>query len=141
MLASLKYFERMIARILASMMALVILLATADLGINLFKDIFFHAPRFRVGVDELLGIFGQFLIILLGFELLETVIAYLRDDAIHVEVVLIVALIALARKMIIVEAAMVSGFTMIGIGVLMLAIAASYWLVMQIPRAFRNPIP
>jgi uncharacterized membrane protein (DUF373 family) len=141
MLASLKIFERLIARVLASMMALVILLGTIDLGVILFQDIFFHPPRFLVGVDELLGIFGQFLIILLGFELLETVIAYLRDDAIHVEVVLIVALIALARKMIVVEATTVSGFTMIGIGILMLSIAASYWLVMQIPRAVRNPNP
>jgi uncharacterized membrane protein (DUF373 family) len=141
MIAGLKYFERFIVGILAGLIALVILLATVDLGINLFKDIFQSAPRFLIEVDALLGIFGQVLIILLGFELLETVKAYLRDDAIHVEVVLIVALIALARKVIVIEAGTVSGATMAGIGFLMLSIAASYWLVMQFLRAARRPTP
>jgi uncharacterized membrane protein (DUF373 family) len=140
MLASLKYFERTIVAVMAALIALVILLATADMAIRLFKDIFLSAPRFLVGVDELLGIFGQFLIILLGFELLETVKAYLREDAIHVEVVLLVALIALARKVIVIEPAEVSATVMAGIGALMLSIAASYWLVMQFLRADRKPI-
>ena len=138
MLSSLKYFERMIAWIMAALIALVILLATVDLGINLFRDIFLSAPRFLIDVDELLDIFGQFLIILVGFELLEIVKAYMRDDAVHVEVVLIVALIALARKVIVIEATAVSGSTMMGIGVLMLSIAASYWLVTQVLRAARD---
>jgi uncharacterized membrane protein (DUF373 family) len=140
MLASLKIFQRIIAGVLAALIALVILLATVDLGVNLFKDIFFNAPRFLIGVEELFGIFGQFLIILLGFELLETVEAYLRDDVIHVEVVLIVALIALARKVIVVEAAMVPGSTMLGMGALMLSLAVSYWLVMQVLRGSRKPV-
>ena len=139
MLVSLKYFERIIVGILAALIALVITLATVDLGINLFRDIFFNTPRFLVGVDELLGIFGQFLIILLGFELLETVKAYLRDDAIHVEVVLIVALIALARKAIVIETTTTSAMTLIGIAALISSIAFSYWLVMPIYR--RKPPP
>jgi len=140
MLASLKMFRRIVAGVLAALIALVILLATVDLAVDLFKDIFFSAPRFLVGVEELLGIFGQFLLVLLGFELLETVEAYLRDDAIHVEVVLIVALIALARKVIVVEAATAPGSTMLGMGALMLSIAASYWLVMQVLRGSRKPV-
>jgi uncharacterized membrane protein (DUF373 family) len=138
MLVSLKYFERIVVGVLAALIALVILLATVDLGINLFKDIVFAEPRFLVGVDALLGIFGQFLIILLGFELLETVKAYLRDDVVHVEVVLIVALIALARKALLIETSTISGPSMIGLAALMLSIAASYWLVMPILRPARK---
>jgi uncharacterized membrane protein (DUF373 family) len=140
MLKSLKYFQQFIVGILAAMIALVILLATADVVLDLFKDIVFNPPRYLIGVDELLGIFGHFLIILLGFELLETVMAYLRDDVIHVEVVLIVALIALARKVIVLEASTVSGLTMIGVGFLILSIAASYWLVVEMLRGGRARI-
>lgn len=141
MLASLKHFERIIVGILAALIALVILLATADLGIDLFKDIVFSEPRFLVGVDALLSLFGEFLVILLGFELLETVKAYLRDDVVHVEVVLIVALIALARKAILIETATVPGSAMLGLASLLLSIAVSYWLVMQIQRPGRKRAP
>lgn len=141
MLVGLKYFERIVVGALALLIALVILLATVGLGINLIKDIFLSAPRFLVGVDELMGIFGQFLVILLGFELLGTMMAYLREEAIHVEVVLIVALIALARKAILIEPETASGPAMVGIGAVMLSIAASYWLVMHFLRYSRKPIP
>jgi uncharacterized membrane protein (DUF373 family) len=141
MLAGFKYFERVIVGILALLIALVIMLATVDLAIDLCKDIVLSAPRFLVSVDELLEIFGHFLLILLGFELLETVKAYLREEAVHVEVVLIVALIALARKAILIEAGTTSGTTMIGIGLLMLSIAVSYGVVMHFYRDPRKTAP
>jgi len=134
MLLWLKHFERIIIGFLAALIALVVLLATLDLAISLFKDIIFSPPHFGIGVDELLGIFGQILMVLLGFELLEVVKAYFRNDVLHVEVVLIVTLIALARKVIVIETTAVSGSAMAGIAALMLSIAASYWLVMQILR-------
>jgi uncharacterized membrane protein (DUF373 family) len=134
MVRALKHFERAIAGFLACVIALVILLATLDLASGLFKDIVFKSPRFLVDIDELLAIMGQFLIILVGFELLETVKAYLRDEAIHAEVVLIVALIALARRVIVVEPEHDSAMLMLAEGVLMLSIAASYRLVISLLR-------
>ena len=44
---------------------------------------------------------GFFLLVLIGIELLETIKAYLLTNVIHVEIVLEVALIAIARKVII----------------------------------------
>ncbi len=46
-------------------------------------------------------IFGFFMLILIGIELLETIRAYLVENVVHVEVVIEVALIAIARKVII----------------------------------------
>jgi uncharacterized membrane protein (DUF373 family) len=140
-LTALKRFERAIAGFLAVLIALVILLAAIDLAANLFNDIVFKAPRFLVSIDELLEIMGQFLIILVGFELLETVKAYLRDEAIHAEVVLIVALIALARRVIVTEPAESSALTLLAEAALMLAIAGSYRLVISILRERRSAAP
>src|SRR5215467_12599850 len=103
MLTYLQRFERLIAWILAGLLALVILLATVDLAVNVIKRAYYNTPRFLLEVDQLLDLFGLFLIIVLGLELLETVKAYLQEDVIHVEVVLIAAIIALARKVIILE--------------------------------------
>jgi uncharacterized membrane protein (DUF373 family) len=60
--------------------------------------------------------------------------AYLHDELIHVEVVLIVALIALARKVIIMEFKEPTALTLIGMAVLVLSLAISYRLVMPILR-------
>jgi len=138
MVTALKYFERGIAGFLAGLIALVILLATIDLASSLFTDIVFKSPRFLVDIDELLAIMGQFLIILVGFELLETVKAYLRDEAIHAEVVLIVALIALARRVIVFEPTEGSAMVLLAEAALMLAIAGSYRLVISLLRSARG---
>ena len=62
----------------------------------------------------------------------ETVKAYLRDDVIHVEVVLIVAIIALARKVIILELKEPSPLTLVGLAALVVSLAFSYRLIMQV---------
>lgn len=138
MLTALKRFERAVAGFLAALIALVILLATVDLAASLVKDIVFRSPRFLVDIDELLVIMGQFLVILVGFELLETVKAYLRDEAIHAEVVLIVALIAIARRVIVVEPEPGSALTILAEAALMIAIAGSYRLVISLLRSGRG---
>jgi uncharacterized membrane protein (DUF373 family) len=134
MLAHLKRFERFIAWILSGLLVLVILLATLDLAVTLIKKAVYGEPHFLISVDQLLGVLGLFLIILLGLELLETVKAYLQDDLIHVEVVLMVAIIALVRKVIVLEFREPSPLVLVGIAALILSIAVSYRMIMHILR-------
>jgi uncharacterized membrane protein (DUF373 family) len=134
MLALMERFDRLIAWVLAILLMLVILLATAHLAITLFHDVFYQSPRFLVPIDQVLDLLGFFLIVLLGLELLESVRAYLRDDLIHVEVVLVVAIIALARKVIILEAKETAPLTIVGLAALVLALSASYRLISQTMR-------
>jgi uncharacterized membrane protein (DUF373 family) len=138
MLRHLKRFERLIAWILAVLLISVILLATVDLAVNIVKALVFVAPRFLIGVDQLLDIFGMFLIVVLGLELLETVRAYLQDDLIHVEVVLIVAIIALARKVIILELKDPTPLTLFGVAALIISLGASYRLIMHVLLSTSN---
>jgi uncharacterized membrane protein (DUF373 family) len=134
MLPLMERFDRLIAWVLAILLMLVILLATVHLAVTLFQDVFYQSPRFLIPIDQVLEIFGFFLIVLLGLELLESVRAYLRDDLIHVEVVLIVAIIALARKVIILEAKETAPLTIFGLAALVLALSASYRMVSQTLR-------
>ncbi|NOT53204.1 MAG: phosphate-starvation-inducible PsiE family protein, partial [Deltaproteobacteria bacterium] len=106
----LKYFERLIVLALILMMVMVIALATVELGWIIWQDIM-TPPVFLLDIDELLDIFGFFLLILIGLELLETIKAYLTDHIVHVEIVLEVALIAIARKVIILEPKELSALT------------------------------
>jgi uncharacterized membrane protein (DUF373 family) len=81
-------------------------------------------------VEELLDIFGLFLLVLIGVELLETVArTYLKGEAIHVEPVLLIAIIAVSRKIIVMDLASYAPLTLVGFGALILALSAGYFLL------------
>jgi uncharacterized membrane protein (DUF373 family) len=111
---------------LAAMLVVVVVLSTVHLGVLIAEEIW-KPPRFLIPVQGLLEIFGYFLLVLIGVELLETLKAYVKKDAIHVRVVLEVALIAMARKVIIEEPNTVSSLTLFGIAALILALGIAFY--------------
>ena len=111
---------------LAAMLILVMILSTLHLGVLIFQEVM-RPPKFLIAVQGLLEIFGYFLLVLIGVELMETLKAYLKKDAIHIRVVLEVALIAMARKVIIEEPNNVPSLTLFGIAALILALAIAFY--------------
>ena len=124
----LRSFEHTIIRSLIFMMAVIIAISTIELGYLLVKDIV-SPPVFFLEIDELLELFGFFLLILIGIELLETIKAYLQDKVVHSEIVLEVALIAIARKVIILDLKDYDSIIILGIAALIITIAAAYYIV------------
>ena len=124
MLDLLKKFEKGVTVTLVVLMALVVLLATVELGWIIVKDII-TPPVFLLEIDELLDIFGLFLLVLIGVELLETIKAYVKENIVHVDVVLTVAMIAIARKVIILDVKDLPAMTLLGIAAIILALAAA----------------
>lgn len=118
-------FEKYVIRALTVMMAFVLLLATFDLAYLIIKDIL-NPPIMLLDVSELLDIFGLFLLVLIGIELLETMKTYLVEHLIRVEVVLMVALIAVARKIIIMDVSLFPSLTLVGIGIILIALSIGY---------------
>jgi len=111
------------------MMAIVLGLATLDLGWLIIKDIM-TPPYFLLNVDQLLDIFGLFMLVLIGIELLETIMkTYITQDQPHYEVVLSVAIIAIARKVIILDLKEIDSLSLIGIASIVLALTAGYFLM------------
>jgi uncharacterized membrane protein (DUF373 family) len=124
---------------LVAMLALVVVLSTIHLGVLIAQEIW-EPPRFLIRVQGLLEIFGYFLLVLIGVELLETLKAYLKRDVIHVRVVLEVALIAMARKVIIEEPNTVPSLTLFGIAALILALAIAFYFERQAKREPAHPV-
>jgi uncharacterized membrane protein (DUF373 family) len=122
---------------LAGMLVVVMLLSTVHLAVLIGQEIW-KPPRWLIPVQGLLEIFGYFLLVLIGVELLETLKAYVRKDVIHVRVVLEVALIAMARKVIIEEPNTVSSLTLVGIAALILALAIAFYFERQAKREPRH---
>ena len=118
---------------LAAMLCIVVILSTLHLGV-LIADEVWQPPRFLIRVQGLLEIFGYFLLVLIGVELIETLKAYLKKDVIHIRVVLEVALIAMARKVIVEEPNAVPSLTLFGIAALILALGIAFHVERQARR-------
>jgi len=122
--------QRFTIMVLAGMLVVVLVLSTVHLGSLIVREIW-APPRFLIPVQGLLDIFGYFLLVLIGVELLETLRAYLKKDVIHVRVVLEVALIAMARKVIVLEPDGLTGSTLYGIAALILALGIAFYFERQ----------
>jgi uncharacterized membrane protein (DUF373 family) len=125
--------QKSVVLALAVLLIFVVGLSTVHLGFLIAEEIW-KPPKFLIPVQGLLDIFGFFLLVLIGVELLETLKAYLKKDVIHVRVVLEVALIAMARKVIVEEPNSVSSLTLFGIAALILALGLAFYFERQAQR-------
>jgi uncharacterized membrane protein (DUF373 family) len=128
-------FERAVILALTVLMMVVVALSIVELTWILVLDVITE-PILLLEVGELLELFGLFLLVLIGLELLETIKAYLKQRVIHVEVVLEIAVIALARKIIVLELSNYSGITVLGLAALVGALALAFYLL----RVRRRPL-
>jgi uncharacterized membrane protein (DUF373 family) len=125
MLDLVKKGERWLMLVLIAMLAVVVLLATLELGVTLARDIA-APPVLFPGIDKIIDVFGRFLLVLIGVELIETMRAFVHGGTVRVEVVVTVAMIAVARKVILIELGHVTSPEMFGIAALTAALALAY---------------
>lgn len=126
-----KIVENTIIISLIIFMAIVLIFSTLELGVLLFDDIVnrMHKTGTVINVNELVQIFGVFLNVLIGIELFETVKLYLKENVFHGEVILIVGLIAISRKVIILDYSNEDPFTIMAMALLIAAMTLGYFLI------------
>ena len=83
---------------------------------------------------DILEVFGFFFMILIGLELIDTIKSYLTEERMHVEIVFLVAMIAIARKVIILDLKTLSAATLLGMAAIILSLASGYFLVKQVHK-------
>lgn len=70
------------------------------------------------------------MLVIIGVELFETIMkTYLTEGVDHVQVVMAVAIIAIARKVIVLDLKELPSLALIGIGVIIFALSAGYYLI------------
>ena len=124
-------FEGIVYLILIALFLVVIVFSVIELGWLIVVSLL-NTPSVPGSIlenHEILNIFGFFLLVLIGIELLGTMKAYLRENVIHVEIVVVLAIIAIARKVIILDPATVTDTALIGDGVLILSLCVGYYLI------------
>lgn len=131
-----KWIERAIIISLVILMAIVLVLSTAEVAVIVFNKLINPLEDGGVFIDitGLMDIFGFFLIVLIGFELFETVKLYLKENVFHGEVILLVSLIAVARKVIVLDYTKEDPMSLIAIAVLIASISFGYFLIKKTMR-------
>ncbi len=126
----LKTFERFIVITLLGFMVFVVLLSALELAVLIFEQLIIP-PFMLLDMGKLLKIFSFFLIVLIGLELIEVMKVYLVDEQVHVEVIFLVAIIAVARKVIVLDVNKLDPLSLIGIAAIILALSGGYYLLKQ----------
>ena len=86
-------------------------------------------PIAQLTADHFLSLFSFMLLVLIGVELVEAVQLFLSDAHVHVEFLILIALTAICRKILILDPAKASALTLIGIAALVVALASAYFLI------------
>ena len=137
LVAIVKGFERVIAAALVLLLMIVVVLVIVELARHLLKDLTLARAQI-LDEEQLFELLGSFLLVLVGTELLTSLKAYVREGAVQIEVVLEVALVALAQKVIILNPRS-SPVTQFGLSTLIVALAGAFWLVRAGRRRLRLP--
>jgi len=128
MLDIVEKFEKILYGTLIILLMVVLAFAVAELAWTMVTSLTNPPPGLSENY-ELVNLLGAFLLVLIGVELLDTMMEYFREKAIHVEIVVLLAIIAIARKVILLDPATTTGIEMIGIGVVIIGLAGAYYLI------------
>ncbi len=127
-------FTFIVSCVLLIGMAVVITASTIELIYGLIVDLI-EPPGLLLGLDELYDTFGLFLLVLLAIELMSSVFHYLKDETLHLEIMFVIAITAITRKVIVTDIKDLDPMFTIGLALL---VAALSWGYVQVIRERRE---
>lgn len=119
---------RLAVRALTILMTVVIVLGVVDVAWQLHEKAM-NPPVFILTISDMLGMFCAFMAVLIAIEIFVNITIYLREDVIHVKIVMATALMAIARKIIILDVDKVDAPYLWGLASIVFAMSIGYWLV------------
>jgi uncharacterized membrane protein (DUF373 family) len=123
-------FERALAKVLSVVLTAVLVVSALQLLIFLGSDLLDLSVNWTG--EGLIRLLDQVLVILIALEVLQNLTAYMREHVVQIELVLVTALTAVARKVIVMPPGVQKNpADLIGLGVAVLSLAGAYWLVRQ----------
>lgn len=149
LIQKLRVLIRFSVRSLAVLMTLVILWGVVDVAWEIYEKLR-TPPVMLMNISDILATFGAFMAVLIAIEIFINITIYLRDDVIHVKIVMATALMAIARKVIILDFKVVEPSYMFATAAVVFATSIGYWLVVKhvdtrtisrsdVDQCFENP--
>jgi len=115
-------------KILAVLMVLVIFWGVADVVYVLYGQLM-KSPFMVLDISDILKTFGAFLTVLIAIEIYQNIVLYLRTDVIPLKLVTATALMAIARKVIILDFNELDSVYIFASGTVILALGITYYLL------------
>lgn len=121
-------YEEVVARVLAVLVCLVIAAASLQLIGSVGPRVLNPSTDWLDG--QLMQLLDRLLLILIALEVLQNLTAYLREHVVQIELVLLTALTAVARKVIVMpQDSEGQPWLLASLGFTVLTLAGAYWLV------------
>lgn len=114
-------------KVLAVLTVIVIIMAV----INSIWTVYTSLLQFNfvLSLSAFFKIFSELLIVLIAVEIFQNIAMYIKTDVIPIKLVLATALIAVARKFIIIEAGKDDIYYVLALSAGVVALSVSYWLI------------
>jgi uncharacterized membrane protein (DUF373 family) len=129
-LSTYERFEQVAVLVISGLVSVVIAAALVHLAVNIVQLVLYNlADPADQAVFQ--AVFGMVMTVLIALEFNHTILGVLqrRHGIVQLRTVLLIALLALVRKFIILDAANTTPLTVIGLAASVLALGAVYWLV------------
>ena len=114
--------------ILAVLMVLVIFWSVADVVFILYEKLL-TPPLFILEPSDILNLFGAFLMALIGVEVYQNIVLYLKTNVIPLRLVITTALVAIARKVIVFDFSDIGPMYILSTAAVTLALGITYFLI------------
>ncbi|PLY02843.1 MAG: hypothetical protein C0622_05160 [Desulfuromonas sp.] len=125
-------FEALVVASLTLMVAVTVVLTLVNAAYELFHII--SGGLFNFDHELFVTVFGSFMTVLIALEFNHTVLPEISSGTpiVKVRAVILVALLALARKLVLVDYHQDHYTSLIGLAVLVMAATAAYWVVRRV---------
>lgn len=132
-------FERLVSLVLSMAIAGVVLVALYYLVLHVF-DLLFVQTRDPFDFRVFQAVFDMILTVLIAMEFNNSIVRTMteRGGFIHVEIVVLIAIMALVRKFMVIELDDVDPWKILALGAAVLSLGVCYWLVRQGNRPIRD---
>lgn len=121
---------RFAIRILALLMVAVILWGVGDV-VYIIYDRLLSPPFLLLDINDIFYTFGAFMAVLIAVEIFINIRLYLGTNVFPVQLVVATALMAIARKVIVLDFDTLTPMYLLGIAATTLALGITYWLLRQ----------
>lgn len=130
------WFEKKLALVLLVLISAVAVEAVVALCVVLYQDLTSSGGPPLLDQDQLFEVFGMFLVVLIAVELMASVYMYMMDKSVHVEIMLLIAITALTRKVVVLDTESKGdpALYMLGLAALLATLIGGFYLIKRLER-------
>jgi uncharacterized membrane protein (DUF373 family) len=136
-------FEQVVILILTGLIALVVVFAVWNLALRIFHAVLAPQSFDPTDYSVFQAIFGAIFTVIIALEFKRSllVVAERQESIVQVRTVILIALLAIVRKLIILDLASTDALQLFALAAAILALGAVYWLVRDQDRSIQRDQP